>query len=212
MQGSSYTKSRLPPKVVFHPRSYSTDSCLPLKVIFHRRSSSTDGCLPLKVAFHQRLSSTEGCLSPKAVFHQRSSSIEGRLPPKVIFHRRLSSAEGHLPPKGVFLQRASSINHNTLVGLIFVITVNIPNLSLLPSLEVVFHQMSSSSEGRLPPKVVFQQPYHLGWSYICENSQHTKHQHPTLLRSVLKFFWTYTRNERTKPYVEAACCLKSIIL
>ena len=79
MQGSSYTKSRLPPKVVLHPRSYSTDSCLPLKVIFHRRSSSTDGCLPLKVAFHQRLSSTEGCLPLKVVLQQRSSSTKGHL-------------------------------------------------------------------------------------------------------------------------------------
>ena len=52
---------------------------------------------------------------------------------------------------------------------------------------------------------------HLSWSYICENSQHIKSHSPTLLRSGLKFFCmkqnTHTHT-RTKPYIEAACCLK----
>ena len=78
-------------------------------------------------------------------------------PLKVVFHQRSSSTEGCLPPKVVFLQRSSFINHNTLVDVIFVRTVNIPNLNLLPCLEVVFHQRPSSTEGHLPPKVIFHQ-------------------------------------------------------
>ena len=86
-----------------------------------------------RIVFHQKSSSTECCLSPKVVFHWRSSSTEGRLPPKVVFNWRSSSTEGHLPPKVVFLQRSSSTYHNTLVHLIFVRAVSIPNLSFLPA-------------------------------------------------------------------------------
>ena len=83
---------------------------------------------------HQRSSSTKGCLQPKVVFHQRSSSHrrlssnEGCLPTKVVFRRRVSSTEGRLPMK------VSSTYHNTLIDLIFVRAVNIPNLSLLPAM------------------------------------------------------------------------------
>ena len=79
--------------------------------------------------FHWRMSSTECCLSQKVVFHQRSSSTEGCIPTKVVFH--LSS---------------SSTYHDTLVDLIFVRAVKLPNLSLLCCLEVAsqpkvfFHQ------------------------------------------------------------------------
>ena len=113
--------------------------------------------LPPKVVFHQKPSSTEGCLPSKVVFHRRSSFTKGCLPPKVVFYRWSSSIEGCLPPKVVFLQRSSSIKNNTLVHLIFVRTVNIPNLSLLPCLEMVFHQMSSSTKGCPPPEVIFHQ-------------------------------------------------------
>ena len=74
MQGSSSTKSHLPPKVVFHHRSSFTKDRLPSKVVFHQKSSSTEGRLPPKVVFHQRSSSTEGRLPLKVVFHWRSSS------------------------------------------------------------------------------------------------------------------------------------------
>ena len=69
IQGSSSTKSRLQPKVVFHRRSFSTKGPLSTKVIFHRKSSSTEGCLPPKVFFHQRSSSNRGGLPLKVVFH-----------------------------------------------------------------------------------------------------------------------------------------------
>ena len=116
MQGSSSTKSLLPPKLVFHQRSYSTKGHLPLKVVFHQRLSSTEGHFLPKVVFHWRSSSTEGCLPSKVISHQRLSSTEGSLPLMVVFHRRLSSTKGCLPPKVVFLQMSSSINQNTLVG------------------------------------------------------------------------------------------------
>ena len=83
---------------------------------------------PLKVVFQRRLSSSESCLPPKVVFQWRSSSTEGCLPPKVVFYWRSYSTEGHLPLKVVFHLRLSSTYHNTLVDLIFVRTVNIPNL------------------------------------------------------------------------------------
>ena len=81
MQGSSSTKSHLPPKVVFH-----------------HRSSSTKGRLPPKVVFHQKSSFTKGRLPPKVVFHWRVPSTKCRLPPNVAFRRRLSSTECRLPP------------------------------------------------------------------------------------------------------------------
>ena len=84
-------------------------------------SSSTESHLPQEVIFHRRLSSTIGRLPPKVNFHQRSSSTKSRLSPKVVFH-----------------QWSSSIYHNTLVDLIFVRTVNIPNLNLLPCFEVAY--------------------------------------------------------------------------
>ena len=102
----------------------SWDSCLPPKVIFHQSSSSTGGCLPLKDVFHRRSSSPKGCLLLRIVFHQRLSSTEGRLPPKAVFYQRSSSTEDWYPPKVVFHRRTSYTNHNTLVDLIFVRTVN----------------------------------------------------------------------------------------
>ena len=127
--------------VVFHWRSFSTEGCLPPKAVTHPKSSSTKGRLPPRVVFHQGLSSTKGCLSPKVVFHRRSSSTEG------VFHQRASSTEGRLSPKVVFHRRSSSTYHNTLVDLIFVRTVNIPNISLLPCLEVAnFFFMKRTNE------------------------------------------------------------------
>ena len=144
-------------KVVFHWRSSSTTGSLPPKVVFQQRSSSREGCLPLKVLFHQRSSSTKCHLSRKVVFHRRSSSIEGRLPQKVVFHWRSSSTKGCLsltisPWLILYLWEPSTYQisasylqcmmfmHdalcNTLVDLIFVRTFSIPNLSLLPCLEV----------------------------------------------------------------------------
>ena len=42
-------------------------------------------------------------------------------------------------------------------------------------------------------------PFHpIYLSYICQSSQQTKYQPPTLLRSGLRFFWTHTHNEQTK--------------
>ena len=97
-------------------------------VISHQRSPSTRRCLQPEVVVHRRLSSSEACLPPKVVFRRRLSSTKGRLPPKVVFQRRLSSTEGCLPPKVVFHRRLSTTYHNTLVDLIFVRVVNIPNL------------------------------------------------------------------------------------
>ena len=102
-------------------------------------SSSTKGRLPPQVVVHRRLSSM------KVVFHWRYSSTKGCIPLKVVFYQRSSSTRGHLPPKVVFHLRLSSTYHNTLIDFIFVRTVNIPNLSFLPCLEVasplkvVFH-------------------------------------------------------------------------
>ena len=75
-------------------------------------------------------------LPPNFVSHQRLSSTKCRLPLKVIFNQRSSSTGGRLQPKSVFPWRLSSTYHKTLIDLIFVRTVNIPNLSLLPCLEV----------------------------------------------------------------------------
>ena len=114
---------------------------------------------------------SEGRLLTKAVFQQRSSSTEGHLPPKAVFHRRSSSTQGCLPQKAVFHRRPSFTYHNTLVDLIFVKTVNIPNLSLLPCLEVaspikvVFHRRSSSTEADvLCEKVVTEKKLWKYWS------------------------------------------------
>ena len=105
---------------------------LPSKVVFHRRSSSTVGRLPPWVVFHWRSSSIESHLPPKIVLHRSSSFTEDHLPLKVIFHQRSSSTEGCLPPSCIMHEAGC----NTLVDLIFLRTVNIPNLSLLPCLEV----------------------------------------------------------------------------
>ena len=99
-------------------------------------SSCTEGCLLTKVVFHGWSSSTRGGLPPKVVFHWRLSSTKGRLVLKVVFHRRLSSTDGRLPPKVGFHRTSSFTYHNTLVEPIFLRTVNIPNLSPLPCLEV----------------------------------------------------------------------------
>ena len=66
---------------------------------------------------------------------QGSSSPKSRLPPKVVFHHRSSSTNGRLPLKVVFHQRLSSTYHSTLVHLIFVRAVNLPNLSFLPAMQ-----------------------------------------------------------------------------
>ena len=102
-------------------------------------------------------------------------NTEGRLPPKVTFHRRSSSTEGFFPTKGRLL------------------------------LKVVFQQRLSSTEGCLPPKVVFH--WRSSSTYqntlvdliFCENSEHTKSQPPTLLRSGLKWFGQTKRtNQNTQ--------------
>ena len=59
---------RLPSKVIFHQRSYSTKGCLPSRVFFHQRSYSIKGRLPSKVVLRQRL-----------VSQQRSSSVKRSL-------------------------------------------------------------------------------------------------------------------------------------
>merc|ERR1711942_308459 len=80
--------------VVFHQRSSSIkgrlfqssssiNSRLPSKVVFHPKSSSINGRLPSKGVFHQKVSSVKGQLPSKVVFHQRSSSTKGRLPSPV---------------------------------------------------------------------------------------------------------------------------------
>ena len=102
---------------------------------------SSKGRLPLKVLFHCRSSSTTGHLPPKVVFHLRSSSL------KVVFHLRSSSTKGFLPAEVVF-QRLSSTYHNTLVHLIFVRAVNIPNLSFLPAVHDAWCMMHDG--GRRP--------------------------------------------------------------
>ena len=93
----------------------SNEGRLPLKVVLCRGLSSTKDILPLKVP------SIEGYLPLKVFFHQRSSFIRGCLPTKVVIHRRLSSTY-----------------YNNLIDLIFVRTVNIPNLNFLPCLEVAY--------------------------------------------------------------------------
>ena len=85
---------------------------------------------------------------------------------------------------------------NTLVDLIFVRTVNIPNLSLLPCFKVAYDTWCMMHD--VTPS----------WSYIYENSQHTESQPTTLLRSGLIFFLTHETDWRTKQCIEAACCLK----
>ena len=145
-------------------------------------SSSTEGLSPPKVVFHQRLSSTVGNFPPTVVFQQRSSSTKGGLSLQVVFYRRSSSTEG------VFHRRC-----------------------LPPKV--------SSAEGCLPPKVVFHRrmssTYHntlVDLIFVrTVNISSSKSQPLTLLRSGIRFFWTNKLNEtntRTKPYIEAACCLK----
>ena len=55
-------------------------------------------------------------------------------PPTLL--RSWLSIKGCLPPKVIFHWRSSSTYHETLVDLIFVRTVNLPNFSLVPCLEV----------------------------------------------------------------------------
>ena len=45
-------------------------------------------------------------------------------------------------------------------------------------------------------------PKHLGWSYICEYSQHTKSQPPTLPRSGLKKFGHNKQTNMVEPLME----------
>ena len=80
--------------------------------------------------------SKELCLPPMVVYYRRSSFTKGHLPPKVVFHRKSSSTKGRPPLKVVFHWSSSSTYHSTFADLIFVSTLNIPNLSLLPCLEV----------------------------------------------------------------------------
>ena len=127
--------------------------------------------LPVNMVFQWRLSSIDGRVPRKVIFHSRASSTEGCLPLKVILHQRSSCTKGSFPLKVVFHQILSSTE------------------GCLPP-KVFFHLRSSSTHGCLPLKVVFHIPWHLGWSYICENSQHTKSQPPTLPRSGLNLFWT----------------------
>ena len=68
---------------------------------------------PLKVVLHWRLSSTEGCFPPKVIIGQSSSSAKGRLPPKVVLHQPYHLGWSYI-----------------------VRTVNVPNFSFLPCLEV----------------------------------------------------------------------------
>ena len=75
-------------------------------------------------------------------------------------HWRSSSTQGRLPPNVIFHPRSSSTQGH------------------LPP-KVVFRQRSSSIEGC--PQVVFHLPWHLSWSYICENSQHIKSQPPCIV-------------------------------
>ena len=97
---------------------------------------------------------TKGLLPLKVVFHQRLSSTDGRLPQKVVFHQRSSSTEVCLPRKVVFHRRSSSTEGH-------------------PPTKVV------STEGRLPPKVVF-------WP-------------PSLPKSGLEYFGQNKTNKRTHP-------------
>ena len=94
-----------------------------------RRGFFTKGCLSPKVVFHWRLSSTKGCLPPKVIFHQKSSSTKGHLPSKVVFHWRSYSTKGRLPTKVFFHQRL----------ILHLWVVSIPNLSLIPCLEVALN-------------------------------------------------------------------------
>ena len=130
----------------------------------------------------QGSSSTKSRLPLKGVFHHRSSSTKGRLPPKVVFNQRLSST------KVVFHWRLSSTKGR------------------LPT-KVVFHQRSSSTKGHLPPKVVFHQPWHLGWSYICENSQQIRPQDVNkLIQSLGKKFILLLGHPR-KLYIICRYCI-----
>ena len=103
---------------------------------------------------------------PQSGLGSMQGSTEGCLPLKVVFRPRSSSTQGCLPLNVVFHRRLSSAE-GCLV------------------LKVVFHPKLSSTEGRLPPKGVF----HRWSSSTNHNSQHTKSQPPTLLRSGLNIFF-----------------------
>ena len=106
------------------------------------------------------------------------------LPPKVFFHRRLSSTEGRLPPKIAFHQR-SSFTKGCL------------------SLKDVFHRRSSSNKGRLPPKVIFHQiSSSIEGHFPLKGVFHRRLSSP---EGCVCMKQTYIR---TKPDIEAACCLK----
>ena len=134
---------------------------------------SSKGHLLLKVIIRCRSSFTTGRLPLKVIFHRRSSSTEGCLPLKVVFHQRSPSTKDYFPPKVVFLLKV-----------VFKWRLYSTNGRLPP--KVVFHWMLSSTEGPLPPTKT---------PYICESSQHTKSQPPTLLWCVLNIFWTKQTNK-----------------
>ena len=148
MQG--FTKGRLPLEVSFHQKLSSTQGCIPQKVLFHSRSSSTEGCLPpkvvflLKVVFKWRLYSTNGRFPLKVVFNWMLSSTEGRLPPTmtpyICENSQLTKSHPPTCNDRCMMYDTWCMMHDawcyTLVDLIFVRTVSIPNLSLLPCLEV----------------------------------------------------------------------------
>ena len=72
---------------------------------------------------------------------------------KVVFQGRSSSGEG------VFHQRLSANYHDNLVDLIFVRTVNIPNLSLLTCLEVAQFFLWHTNETNKPTKLYIEAAY-----------------------------------------------------
>ena len=146
------------------------------------RSSIFFFLLPLKVVFHQRLSSTEVHLPPKIGFQQRLSSIKGRFPfpPKDVFHRRSSFTKDHLPPKVVFTK-----GHLPQMVVVHRRSSSAEGCLLL---KVLFHRWWSPTEGRLPPTIT---PCLI---LYLKNSQHTKSQPPTLLRSGLKFVTKFLAN------------------
>ena len=134
----------------------SIDGCFPLMIVFHWGLSSIDGHLPSKIVLQYRFSSIESSLPSKII------SIKGCHPSKVIFHPskslyqiptwllylRVKILSGKnfwevnsptvekvvirwWPSKGLWPSYL-----NTMIDLVFVSNVSIPNLSLLPCLEV----------------------------------------------------------------------------
>ena len=65
----------------------------------------------------------------------------------------------------------SGITHNTSVDLVFMKPINIPILSLLPA---PMHNAGCMMYYHLPPYHLSLPLYHLSWSNIYENSQHTE--------------------------------------